>query len=191
MKPEPGATDAVYATNFVYEKNGVKQNFTAENYPWKDTTWHFVSSESKLVKEATGQSEIHDFSLTDSNQTDQTQAILTAKGYTFIWFLRQPDKAHVENIDEVRAIAAKAKALGIPFYAACSFGRDICKTYQEAWNMRDVPFMIIDGTVSKTAMRTNPGLMLLKDGVVTGKWSYLDYPKDMTMNNGTLDLKTK
>ena len=189
MQPSPGATEAVYTTTFVYEKNGVKQNFTAENYPWKDPSWKFVSSNSTLVKEATGLSEIHDFSLTDSNNTDQTQAILTAKGYTFLWFLRQPDKAKVDNIDQVRALAAKAKELHIPFYVACSSGRDICKTYQEAWNMRDVPFMIIDVTVNKTVMRTNPGLMLLKDGVVQNKWSYLDYPKDIMLNNGNLDIK--
>jgi triosephosphate isomerase len=77
----------------------------------------------------------------------------------------------------------------VPFYAACSADREMCKTYQEVWNMKDVPFMIIDGTVSKTALRTNPGLMLLKDGVVVKKWSYLDYPKDMTLENGNLDLK--
>jgi uncharacterized membrane protein YphA (DoxX/SURF4 family) len=98
MKPSPGATEAVYATTFVYEKNGQKQDFTADNYPWKDSTWKFVSSESKLIKEASGLSQIHDFSLTDSNGTDQTQAILTAKGYSFLWFLLQPDQAHVGNI---------------------------------------------------------------------------------------------
>ncbi len=30
----------------------------------------------------------------------------------------------------------------------------------------------------KTAMRTNPGLMLIKAGTVLGKWSYNDYPED-------------
>jgi uncharacterized membrane protein YphA (DoxX/SURF4 family) len=189
MKPSPGATEAVYATTFVYEKNGQKQDFTADNYPWKDSTWKFVSSESKLIKEASGLSQIHDFSLTDSNGTDQTQAILTAKGYSFLWFLRQPDQAHVGNIEEIRALAAKAKALNIPFYVACSSGRDICIEYQKKWNMTDVPFMIIDVTVNKTVMRTNPGLMELKDGVVVNKWSYLDYPKNMVMNGATLETK--
>ena len=189
MKPSPDATDAIYTTTFVYEKNGVKQNFTAENYPWKDPSWKFVSSNSTLVKEATGQSDIHDFALTDAEDADQTEAILTSKGYVFIWFLRQPDKAKVDNIEEVRSLAAKAKAMHIPFYVACSAGRDICETYQEAWGMKDVPFMTIDLTVNKTVMRTNPGLMLMQDGVVVKKWSYLDYPKEIVLNNGNLDIK--
>ncbi|MCF8450710.1 MAG: DoxX family protein [Taibaiella sp.] len=181
MQPEPNATPAVFATTFVYEKNGVKQDFTSENYPWKDPSWKFVSSKSVEITPATGESEIHDFSLTDSNDNDQTQAILTAKGYTFIWFLREPEKANKDNMDVLRSLMNKAKAMNIPFYVACSAGRDICITYQEAWNMKDIPFMTMDVTVSKTVMRTNPGLMLLKDGVVMNKWSYLDYPKELAL----------
>ena len=189
MQPAPDAVPPVYSTTFVYEKNGVKQDFTTENYPWKDNSWKFVSSKTTLIKEGTGQPEIHDFSLSDSNNNDLTESILKAKGYTVIWFLREPDKASTANMDRLRTLISKAAAMHIPFYVGCSAGRDICQTYQEAWNMKDVPFLIIDGTVSKTAIRTNPGLMLLKDGVVVNKWSYLDYPKDMTLENGTLDLK--
>ena len=189
MQPAPDAIAPVYATTFVYEKDGVKKDFTAENYPWKDSTWKFVSSKTTLVKEGTGQPEIHDFSLTDANEKDLTQQILTAKGYTFLWFVREPDIANLANMDRLHNLTAKAAAMHIPFYVACSADREICNTFQAAWGMKDVPFLIIDGTVSKTVIRTNPGLVLLKDGVVINKWSYLDYPKDMTLDNGNLDLK--
>ena len=65
----------------------------------------------------------------------------------------------------------------------------MCRTFEEAWNMKDVPFMTIDGTVVKTALRTNPGLMLIKDGVVVRKWSYLDYPKELNMEGDNLSAK--
>lgn len=179
MRPAPGATDAVFATTFVYEKDGVKKDFTSENYPWQDSTWKFVSSKSVEVKPATGQSEIHDFSLNDSNDVDQTEAILTAKGYTYIWFVRQPDEAHTNNLDVLRGLIAKAQAANIPFYVASSSGKDVSAPYRKEWGLTNVPFMTTDLTASKTAIRTNPGLMLLKDGVVVQKWSYLDYPKDV------------
>ena len=189
MQPASDAVAPVYATTFVYEKDGVKKDFTSDNYPWKDSTWKFVSSKTTLVKEGTGQPEIHDFSLTDSSEKDLTQDILTAKGYTFLWFVREPDIANLANLDRLHNLIAKAAAMHIPFYVACSADREGCNAFQAACNMKDVPFLIIDGTVSKTVIRTNPGLVLLKDGVVTNKWSYLDYPKDMTLDNGTLDLK--
>lgn len=190
MQPEPDATAPVFQTTFVYEKDGVKKEFTTENYPWQDSTWKFVSSESKLIKEGTGQPKIpHDFAFTDSDGTDQTQAILTAKGYTFLWFLREADKAPTDNMDRLRDLAAKAATLRIPFYLLSSVGYDIALPFRQQWNVMGIPMMTLDGTVSKTAIRTNPGLMLLKDGVVVHKWSYLDYPKDMALENGTLQFK--
>ena len=191
MQHAPDATAPIYKTTFVYEKNGIEKTFDETNYPWQDTTWKIVASKTQtvLVKEGTGQPEIHDFSLTDSNNNDQTEAILRAKGYTFIWFLRDPETSKNVNMDRLHNLIAKSAAMHIPFYAACSGDREVCRTYQEVWTMKEVPFMIIDGTVSKTALRTNPGLMLLKDGVVEKKWSYLDYPKDMILENGNLDLK--
>jgi uncharacterized membrane protein YphA (DoxX/SURF4 family) len=188
-QPAPNATEPVYETIFVYEKNGIKKEFTAENYPWQDTTWKFVSSNSKLIKEGTGQPEIHDFVLTDDQEADVTEQVLKTKGYMFLWFLREPSTADTKHMDRLHALIDKAKAMHIPFYVLCSAGRDICKTYQEAWNLKDVPFYILDVTVSKTAIRTNPGLMLLKDGTVVDKWSYLDYPKDIVMDNGKLETK--
>jgi uncharacterized membrane protein YphA (DoxX/SURF4 family) len=190
MQPAPGSTPPVFQTNFVYEKNGVKKNFTSENYPWQDSTWKFVSSESKMIKEGTGQPEIpHDFAFTDSDGADQTQALLTAKGYVFYWFIREPQKAHMENMDRLRALMTKAESLHIPFYTLSSVGYEDALPYRKQWNIMDIPMMTLDGTVSKTAMRANPGLMLMKDGIVVKKWSYADYPSDMVLNNGTLDIK--
>jgi len=189
MQPAPGAQDAVYETIFIYAKDGVKKEFTSANYPWQDTTWKFVDRRDKLIKEATGQPAIHDFSLTDSAGTDQTQAILTAKGYAFLWVIREPEKANTQTIEQLRALITKAEALKIPFYMVCSADQEVCNTYKKAWNMMDVPFMMIDGTVAKTAMRTNPGLILLREGTVMNKWSYLDYPKDLSMDNGVLTAK--
>ena len=189
MHPGKDAVAPEYATTMVYEKDGVKKEFTDKNYPWQDTTWHYVTSKTVTIKEGSGLPEIHDFSLTDANENDQTEAILTAKGYTFLWFLRVTSEAHTNNMTRLKSLIAKAAAMHIPFYVACSADRDICKAFQEAWGMKDVPFMIIDGTVSKTALRTNPGLMLLKDGTIIKKWSYLDYPKDMSLDNGNLELK--
>jgi len=179
MKPGPDYKEAVFTTMFVYEKNGVKQEFTQENYPWKDPSWKFVSSNTVEVEPAVGLPEIHDFVLTDANENDVTEDVLSYKGYTYIWFLREPEKANTKKLDDLKALILKAQEQKIPFYVACSAGRDICETYQEAWGMTHVPFLILDGTASKTAMRTNPGLMLIKEGTVIQKWGFLDYPKEL------------
>ena len=194
MQPSADATAPVYNTVLTYEKNGVKKDFTADEFNsqkiWEDTKWKFVDSKSTLVKEGTGQPEIpRDFALNGMDGEDHTEEVLNAKGYTFFWFIREPDKADVKYIDRIHNLISKAASMKVKFYVLCSAGADICKTYQEVWNMKDVTFFMVDQVVSKTAMRTNPGLMLLNDGVVEHKWSYLDYPKDIVLDNGRLECK--
>jgi uncharacterized membrane protein YphA (DoxX/SURF4 family) len=179
MKPGPDYKPAEFATTFIYEKNGVKQEFTMENYPWKDPSWKFVSKNQTEISPASGEPEIHDFSLIDADNNDVTEDILSAEGSVYLWFLREPEKANIKKIDELKTLIAKAQEAKIPFYMVSSVSRDIAETYQEAWGLKHVPFLTLDGTASKTAMRTNPGLMLLRKGTVVNKWGFLDYPKDL------------
>jgi hypothetical protein len=39
-----------------------------------------------------------------------------------------------------------------------------------------VPYYFCDGTVLKTVVRANPGLIFLQDGYVRGKWHHNDVP---------------
>ncbi|GAB4406989.1 MAG: DoxX family protein [Bacteroidia bacterium] len=43
------------------------------------------------------------------------------------------------------------------------------------------PFALLDETVLKTIIRSHPGYVLLKDGVVLGKWHYNDTPTAATL----------
>jgi len=189
MKPAANATPDVIQSVFIYEKDGVKKEFTTENYPWQDSTWKFVDRKDKVISEGTGQPAIHDFVFTDSDGNDPTQAILSAKGYTFFWFVREPEKMRTDNMDRIHTLIDKSAAAHIPFMVLWSADKDSVAAYQKRWNMANVPFMTLDGTASETGMRTNPGLMLIKDGTVDHKWSYRDYPKDMSLDNDKLNFK--
>lgn len=188
MQPGKDYKPAVIESVFIYEKDGQKKEFSIKNYPWQDSTWKFVDRKDKVISEASGEPEIHDFVLTDSDKNDQTQAILTAKGYTLFWFVRDSSKADMANVDKLRHLVAKAAELHIPFYALCSDNRETAQTFLNNWKI-SLPILTLDGTASKTAMRSNPGLMLLSDGVVVNKWSYRDYPSEMGLYNGKMDLK--
>ena len=196
MKDAPDAVQPVYQTSLVYEKNGVKKTFTQEEYikdkVYEDKAWKWDTTITTLVKEGSGLAEIpHDFSFIDADKQDNTEKVLTAPGYTFLWFVRDPAKVKADGkeMEKLHNIIAKANAMHAHFYVLASVGWDLIKTYQEVWNMKDVTFYTLDATVSKTAMRTDPGLMLLNSGVVEHKWSYSDYPKDVEMNGDKIDIK--
>jgi len=189
MPKGPGIVNDSFVTVMTYEKEGVKKEFTTQNYPWQDSTWKFVTSESKLVRQGNAEPEIKDFTFTDTGRGDHTQEVLTATGYTFLWFVKDPDHARKDNFNKLKDIIAAAKKLNIHFYILSSGTPKQNADLVKNWQLEDVTVYALDGTVSKTAMRTNPGLMLIKDSVVQHKWSFRDYPENISMNNGQLSYQ--
>jgi uncharacterized membrane protein YphA (DoxX/SURF4 family) len=186
MQPPPGATRDVFKTVMIYEKDGVKKEFDETNYPWEDSTWKFVDSKSVLVQKGNAEPVIKDFVISDYTGNDQTQQILNEKGYTFFLFIKDPQHANTANLDRIRELATTANQLNIPFYILCSASQPVAVAFMEQHKLQGAEWMIVDGTVSKTAMRSNPGLMLLKDGTIVDKWSYRNYPAKISLRNNTL-----
>lgn len=184
----PGAIPDEYETIMVYEKDGKQQEFTMENYPWQDSTWKFVDSRSKLVKKGNAEPEIKDFVIGDYDQNEQTEQILTAQGYTFLLFVKDPKNARTDNMDLLRNLMAKANEWNIPFYVLSSGNKETTDAFREQNKLYPADYKVLDATASKTAMRSNPGLMILKDGVVQYKFSFRNYPKDVSLSNGVLNI---
>lgn len=184
----PGAIPDEYETVMIYEKDGVKKEFNMQNYPWQDTTWKFVDSKSKLIKKGNAEPEIKDFVINDFDQNDHTQEILTAPGYTFLLFVKDPIHARTDNMDKLRNIMKKAGELGVPFYVLSSGNKEVTDAFRDKHKLYPADYMVLDATANKTAMRSNPGLMLLIDGVIQYKWSFRDYPANISMNNGNLNI---
>jgi uncharacterized membrane protein YphA (DoxX/SURF4 family) len=177
-KIPPGAIPDKYESIMIYEKNGVKQEFTMDNYPWQDTTWVFVDRKDKLVRKGNAEAKIKDFVINDADGNDQTEQILTTPGYTFLLFIKDPTTARNDNMDKLRQLIAEANSKNIPFYVLCSASAEVSEKYRKEWGL-NAPFYVLDVTTSKTAMRNNPGLMLLERGVIRGKWSFRDYPQSI------------
>lgn len=189
MQPPPGCIPDSFSTVLVYEKGGVQKEFDATNFPWQDTTWKFVDNRTKQVRVGNCNPEVKDFSLKDYDNNDHTQEILTAPGYAFLWFVRDPAKARTDRMERLVSLARQAQRAGVPFYILSSASRATSEAFQQQHNLVGIDMLQVDGVASKTAMRTNPGLMLLKDGTVQEKWSFRDYPGRLALNNGVLELK--
>src|SRR5690554_1311301 len=51
MRIPEGAEQPEYETLFILEKDGVRQTFNVDNYPYDDESWVYVDSETKVIKE--------------------------------------------------------------------------------------------------------------------------------------------
>ncbi|GAA4458728.1 BT_3928 family protein [Rurimicrobium arvi] len=189
MQAPPGSKPDVYKTIMIYEKDGKQQEFDENNFPWEDSTWKFVDSKSILIQKGNADPEIKDFVLSDYEGNEQTEAILKQPGYTFFLFIRDVNKASTENIDRIHNLIRQSVQLNVPFYVLTSSGRNDANRFSEQYKLQGAQWLVMDVTVSKTAMRTNPGLMLLQDGTIRGKWSFKTYPKGITLTGNTLSYQ--
>ena len=167
-----------YAMTLDYrnKQTGEVHTFTEENYPWQDTlNWEYVSSTEHLVKKGF-QPPIHNFYIEHSLMGDISEEILANEGYTFLAVARSLDECDTENQASLNAIARWAKENGHAFWGLTASPPETISRYQRQENV-PYEFCMADDTQLKTMIRSNPGLVLLHEGTVIGKWPGKSLPE--------------
>lgn len=177
MEIPEGAPSDVYETTFIYQKGGEKKEFTLQNYPANDTTWHFVEQKSELVKKGYTPP-IHDFTITDKSTGEEiTDIVLQDTSYTFLLISPKLEKAVDSHIDQINTVYDYSVDKGYKFYCLTSSTDQDVEGWVNATGA-EYPFCITDETALKTIIRANPGLVLLKNGTIVGKWNSGDIPDE-------------
>lgn len=177
--PENAEHD-VYDVRLIYSKNGQQKEFTLDNYPKGDSTWTFVTQNSRLVKKGY-QPPIHDFSITNAEGDDITDDVLSNPSYTFLLIAHKLDKANDTNVDKINDIFDFSKSKEYGFYALTASLPDKIQEWAENTGA-DYPFCTMDDITLKTIIRSNPGLLLIKDGTIVKKWSNTCLPDTDKLN---------
>lgn len=176
--PEDAPLDK-YETTFFYEKDGVEQAFTLDNYPEEDSTWTFVRQESKLIEQGFVPP-IHDFSII-TEDGDITDLVLEDAGYTLLVISHKVEKASTKNIKCVKSAIANAKKAGAKVIWLTSSYSDDVEEFKTKFEINDT-FGATDDITLKTIVRSNPGLVLIKDATVIEKWHHNSLPTKEKLN---------
>ena len=176
--PEDAPLDK-YETTFFYEKDGIEQAFTLDNYPAEDSTWTFVRQESKLLEQGYVPP-IHDFSIV-TEDGDITDLILEDAGYTLLVISHKVEKAATKNIKCVKSTIANAKKAGANVIWLTSSYSDEIEEFKTQYDIEDT-FGATDDITLKTIVRSNPGLVLIKDATVIEKWHHNALPSKDKLN---------
>lgn len=192
MEKGPGYKDPVYESMLVYENinTGELKEFNQDDYMkskiWEDTlNWKWHSTENKLISEAVNAPRITDFSVTDMNGNSVTDSLLNDKNYSF-WLIvydlkeTENDPTLMAQINDFYKLASQEKFNFIAMTASSAKEIDNFKHQHNAL----YDFVTVDAIVLKTMIRSNPGLMLLKDGTVIHNWHHNNLP-------GFTDVKQK
>lgn len=175
-----GAKPSVYESLFILEKDGKKKEFTLENYP--DSTWTFVETHT-VLKEKGYEPPIHDFSMMDLNTgEDITENVLTNMGYTFLLVAHRIEEADDSNIDLINEIYDYTVEHGYKFYCLTSSPEEQIELWKDRTGA-EYPFCLMDDITLKTMIRSNPGLMLIKNGTILNKWSDEDIPDEYVLTD--------
>ena len=174
MEIPEGAEQPEFESTFLLRKNGETREFTLDNYP--DSTWEYVDTRTVQTKKGY-EPPIHDFALTSCDTgEDITEQVLTKKGYTFLLISPRLAVADDSNFGDIDQIYEYAEENGADFYCVTASANDEIERWRDLTGA-EYQFCNADETTLKTMIRSNPGLILLKDGTIIGKWSHNALPQ--------------
>ena len=160
-----------------YKNNqtGEEQEFLSPDYPWNDSTW---MSQWTFVDQRIDDSQRvlkHHVVLEDAAGNELTAEIFENPDYQLVLISNDLDAASTTGLTKASAIELEASNLDVPMVlvSSSSFEKmdEIKKDYQ-----LNMEALIADETELQAMIRSNPGLMVLHNGIVIKKWHYRDFP---------------
>jgi uncharacterized membrane protein YphA (DoxX/SURF4 family) len=167
MKPS-----APFHYRYIMEKEGREYKF--DQYP-SDTTLTF---KKMVLLNPEAQPKITDYHVWNDDG-DYTQE--TFQGNKLFVIMYNVDKANVKHFNEINQLAESLKGIAETWILSASEKSEI-EDLRNQYNL-NIPYYYTDMTVLEAVIRSNPGLWLLKDGVVAGKWPYSNLPDANEVTN--------
>ena len=171
MEIPEGAPHDEYAITLIYEKDGVEQEFTLQDYPRGDSTWRFVDQQSKLISKGY-EPPIHDFVLMDYEGEDLTYDILEMDEVVLA-VMYDLSKTDLSQLPKVVQLCRELKRRDVPLYILTSATDEQIEEFIEANSLviDRASFLTADGIMLKTIVRANPGVFVLNNGTITNKYN--------------------
>ena len=119
---------------------------------------------------------------------DITEQILADEGYTFLLIAPHLEQADDSQLDEINRIYEYSQDNGYPFYCLTASQEKAINRWQDITGA-EYPYCHTDDITLKTMIRSNPGLMLLKDGQIIRKWSHNALPQEEEMQGRLEDIE--
>ncbi len=164
-----------YFLAYKNKKSGETKEYLSPNYPYNDSIWmsewEFVSQRVEDPNEYYGKSLI----IFDTTGNNLTSSIIRNPDYQLIVNSYDLTKANREAFGKLNDFCAKAYNDNVPAAVLVSAQPSDIKKFVDENKLR-LDFYTTDDIALKTIVRSNPGLLLMKNGVIIKKWHYNDIP---------------
>ena len=163
-----------YYLSYRNKETGEKQEFLSPNYPYDDSVWmadwEFV--EQRVIDP---NPKANNLVLEDESGNDVTDQIIANPDFQFMLVSYDLNSINTKKLDEIKKFLTKCKEDGYSFVLLTSSVPDDVHHFLKENNLT-IDYYFADDVSLEAMIRSNPGLVLLKNGVVLGKWHYNDFP---------------
>ena len=165
LSADANVADEAFDAMFIYEKDGVQQEFTLENLP--DSTWTFVSTQTIQNKDLKSSGATLSFYDNDKEYQDS----LAVQGNVMVISIYDPQMRQKKWDAAVRT-AENARESGFnPMILVAGTPEQI-----EGKVTDDIPVYFSDYKTLITLNRSNAGATWLSHGYIIKKWGHRAYP---------------
>lgn len=176
----PDAKKPITEMVFIYKnkETGKEERFN-NTFPQDIDNWTFVDREDKIIQKG-DEPKCKDFAIRDANGNDNSAGFFDEEEYVFLIICPNIKKASDRGFDKLLPVCKAAeKDHRYVFMLTGSVLEDVEKYKIE----HKIPYETYstDETPLKTIMRSNPGLLILKKGVIVAKFHYNELPDYQTI----------
>lgn len=164
-----------YYLVYTNKNTGESREYLSPDYPYNDSSWlaEWEYTDMRILDPNNRPTNVTFFNLAGDNATDD---ILGDPLYHFLLVSYDLDIADWEDMDEIRILKDKAEDNAYSFSLITASSQMVIANFQKYYKFYPEIYQSDDIDL-KTIIRSNPGLIVLKDGVVLGKWASGNFPQ--------------
>ncbi|WP_231464093.1 BT_3928 family protein [Pedobacter sp. Leaf132] len=150
---------------------------------WKDNNWEIVGEPTKELIKKGFEPKIKDLIITDASGTDYTKELIENPYYSLVFVAYNLNDANIKAIGSLNALALNAtQQYNIRSVLLTSNAARDAEVFIKKNNLFSEVFYA-DAVPLKSMVRANPGIILLKNGVIVNKWHFHNMPSFDDLSN--------
>lgn len=173
LKLPANAKPYKYENTFIYKnkKTGEVKEFKG-TWPQDIDNWDFVDRKDVMIQKG-DDPKLKDFAIKDANGEDYTSVFFEEEEYLFFIIIPELKKVNEDGYIKLLKVTDAAADDGKLVYILTGSLIDDMKAFEEKHNKEyDYEIYNTDATPLKTIMRSNPGLLILKKGIIVAKYHF-------------------
>ncbi len=164
-----------YFLTYKNKETGEEREYLSKELPWQDSTfmadWEWLSSR----EEDPNAGEMNVFPMVDNEGVDVSKELVSDSNYVFIFSIYNIDDVPRDIVGFMNQFYNDANTQGCVTVVLNSDLPEDFQAFKRETSLADFPIYNSDDTALKAAVRSNPGLIVIRKGKVLAKYHYHNF----------------